>query len=101
MLVLASRPEDSPALWQEESTNSFFVLQHTRLDINHTGIFKSVLGTLRNMMDTRPDPYRILYVDPTSGEQLIVAVGETFPMIEKTWDWLRGSVLEVALASKI
>ncbi|KAI0218342.1 GTPase activating protein (GAP) [Massospora cicadina] len=42
-------------------------------------------------MDTRPDPYRILFIDPATEELWVVAVGESLRMIEGDWNWLQGA----------
>lgn len=49
MLIIPTTTSDSTALWVEVTRNSYFVLQHTRLDLSNSKIFKSVLGTIRNM----------------------------------------------------
>ncbi|KAI9296928.1 TBC-domain-containing protein [Neoconidiobolus thromboides FSU 785] len=86
MLTIPTLISEASALWSDINKNDYFILQHTKLD-QPSKLFQSVVGTIRNMLDTKPDPYRIIYRDNLSNETYLVAVDDTYQKIEKSWKW--------------
>lgn len=54
-----------------------------------------LVGTLDNVLDTKPSPYRILHVQPTTGLYYEIAAGITLEAILKDWEWLSKNLFRV------
>ncbi|KAI8881685.1 GRAM-domain-containing protein [Backusella circina FSU 941] len=81
---------DNNAFWTTLKENSFFALQQAKTQ--RSGLMRSVLGTLQNVLDTKQSPYRILFKRVT-GTSLQVAVAETEKNAEKAWAWIEANLL--------
>ncbi|XP_065900835.1 TBC1 domain family member 9-like isoform X2 [Dysidea avara] len=83
-------------LWLVEQSNAFFCLQKRRghSERGQKASFTSrVVGTLDNIMDTKPLPYRILLQTASSDFSYLIATGYTLDEITKHWFYLEKSLL--------
>ncbi|EDS31966.1 GTPase-activating protein gyp2 [Culex quinquefasciatus] len=58
------------ALWLSESTlttSNYFMLQRRKGHGGQRGFSSMLVGTLDNVLDTKPSPYRILHLQPSTG----------------------------------
>ncbi|XP_058461120.1 TBC1 domain family member 9 [Malaya genurostris] len=86
------------ALWATESTlttSNYFLLQHRKGHGGLRGFSSMLVGTLDNVLDTKPSPYRILHVQPTAGLYYEIASDITLEAILKDWEWLSKHLFRV------
>ncbi|CEP07863.1 hypothetical protein [Parasitella parasitica] len=81
---------DNNAFWTNLKENSCFILQQTKTQ--KSGLMRSVLGTLQNVLDTKQSPYRILF-RRVNGTNLQIAVAETEKKAEIVWGWIETNLL--------
>ncbi|KAI7865927.1 rab-GTPase-TBC domain-containing protein [Spinellus fusiger] len=70
--------------WSTIKENDFFCLQKTKTQKN--AIFRSVLGTLQSVLDTKQSPFRILY-RRSNATFLQIAAPETEKQADTAWHW--------------
>lgn len=90
------KPEEvllANALWATERANPYFVLQR-RKGHGGGGLTSLLIGTLDNVLDTKPAPFRILLQLPTSDISYVIANAGCFQDIEADWNWLAKYLLE-------
>ncbi|XP_055625548.1 TBC1 domain family member 9 [Toxorhynchites rutilus septentrionalis] len=86
------------ALWVSESTlttSNYFLLQHRKGHGSHRGFSSMLVGTLDNVLDTKPSPYRILHIQPSTGLYYEIASDITLEAILKDWEWLSKNLFRV------
>ncbi|XP_055603497.1 TBC1 domain family member 9 [Uranotaenia lowii] len=86
------------ALWDSEATftsSNYFLLQHRKGHGGQRGFGSMLVGTLDNVLDTKPSPYRILHVQPSTGLYYEIASDITLEAILKDWDWLSQNLFRV------
>ncbi|XP_065094119.1 TBC1 domain family member 9 [Ochlerotatus camptorhynchus] len=86
------------ALWTTESTlttSNYFLLQHRKGHGSQRGFSSMLVGTLDNVLDTKPSPYRILHVQPSTGLYYEIASDITLEAILKDWEWLSKNLFRV------
>ncbi|XP_053683570.1 TBC1 domain family member 9 [Sabethes cyaneus] len=86
------------ALWISESTlttSNYFLLQRRKGHGGLRGFSSMLVGTLDNVLDTKPSPYRILHVQPTTGLHYEIASDITLEAILKDWEWLSKNLFRV------
>ncbi|KAK3713993.1 hypothetical protein QZH41_018780 [Actinostola sp. cb2023] len=91
-----TKPEEvllANALWITERANPYFVLQK-RKGHGGGGLTSLLIGTLDNVLDSKPLPFRILLQLPNSDVSYVISHGATFKEIESDWDWLTKYLLE-------
>ncbi|KAL7320859.1 GTPase activating protein (GAP) [Mucor circinelloides] len=81
---------DNNAFWTNLKENNYFILQQAKTQ--KSGLMRSVLGTLQNVLDTKQSPYRILF-RRVNGTNLQVAVAETEKKAEVAWGWIESNLL--------
>lgn len=90
------KPEEvllANALWATERANPYFVLQR-RKGHGGGGLTSLLIGTLDNVLDTKPAPFRILLQLPSSDISYVIANAACFQDIEADWNWLAKYLLE-------
>ncbi|PFX30248.1 TBC1 domain family member 9 [Stylophora pistillata] len=89
------KPEEvllANALWVTERDNPYFVLQR-RKGHGGGGLTSLLIGTLDNVLDTKPAPFRILLQLPSSDISYVIASAASFQEIEEDWNWLTKHLL--------
>lgn len=89
------KPEEvllANALWVIERANPYFVLQR-RKGHGGGGLTSLLIGTLDNVLDTKPAPFRILLQLPSSDISYVIASAASFQEIEEDWNWLTKHLL--------
>ncbi|KAG1121474.1 hypothetical protein G6F42_012391 [Rhizopus arrhizus] len=81
---------DNNTFWTNLKENNYFILQQAKTQ--KSGLMRSVLGTLQNVLDTKQSPYRILF-RRVNGTNLQVAVAETEKKVEVAWGWIESNLL--------
>ncbi|GAN11449.1 TBC-domain-containing protein [Mucor ambiguus] len=81
---------DNSTFWTNLKENNYFILQQTKTQ--KSGLMRSVLGTLQNVLDTKQSPYRILF-RRVNGTSLQVAVAETEKKAAIAWGWIESNLL--------
>ncbi|KAK9504712.1 hypothetical protein O3M35_010981 [Rhynocoris fuscipes] len=76
--------------WATEKSSIYFVLQrrrgHGKDNKSLSGFF---VGTIDNVFDTKPPPFRILHQTPSSDVYYVIACSLTQTEIQKDWEWLQ------------
>jgi len=89
------KPEEvllANAFWETERANPFFSLQ--RRKGHGGGGFTSILiGTLDNVLDNKPAPFRILLQSEDSDVCYVIATAASRRAIEDDWNWLQSDIL--------
>lgn len=86
------------AFWVTESTlttSNYFLLQHRKGHGSQRGFSSMLVGTLDNVLDTKPSPYRILHVQPSTALYYEIASDITLEAILKDWEWLSKNLFRV------
>uniref|UniRef100_A0A2M4A9C5 Putative ypt/rab gtpase activating protein n=1 Tax=Anopheles triannulatus TaxID=58253 RepID=A0A2M4A9C5_9DIPT len=86
------------ALWVNETTeirSRYFHLQHRKGHGGVRGFSSMLVGTLDNVLDTKPSPYRILHYQPSTGLCYEIAADITLEAIMADWDWLAKNLFRV------
>ncbi|XP_041771586.1 TBC1 domain family member 9 [Anopheles merus] len=86
------------ALWVNETTkvtSRYFLLQHRKGHGSLRGFSSMLVGTLDNVLDTKPSPYRILHCQPSTGLCFEIAADITLEAIMLDWDWLAKNLFRV------
>ncbi|XP_058830924.1 TBC1 domain family member 9 [Topomyia yanbarensis] len=86
------------AFWTSESTlttSNYFLLQHRKGHGGLRGFSSMLVGTLDNVLDTKPSPYRILHVQPSTGLYYEIASDITLEAILRDWEWLSKNLFRV------
>ncbi|KAL1376620.1 hypothetical protein pipiens_016794 [Culex pipiens pipiens] len=86
------------ALWLSESTlttSNYFMLQRRKGHGGQRGFSSMLVGTLDNVLDTKPSPYRILHLQPSTGLYYEIAADITLEAILKDWEWLSKNLFRV------
>ncbi|XP_058121840.1 TBC1 domain family member 9 [Anopheles ziemanni] len=86
------------ALWVNETTKAtsrYFFLQHRKGHGSVRGFSSMLVGTLDNVLDTKPSPYRILHYQPSTGLCFEIAADITLEAIMLDWDWLAKNLFRV------
>ncbi|XP_052872523.1 TBC1 domain family member 9 [Anopheles cruzii] len=86
------------ALWVNETTkltSRYFLLQHRKGHGSLRGFSSMLVGTLDNVLDTRPSPYRILHYQPSTGLCYEIAADITLEAIMIDWEWLAKNLFRV------
>lgn len=81
------------ALWVTDRANTFFVLQR-RKGHGTKGLTSLLVGTLDNVLDTKPPPYRILHQTAGSEISYLIACAVTSEEILTNWQWLEENLME-------
>ncbi|XP_032223477.2 TBC1 domain family member 9 [Nematostella vectensis] len=90
------RPEDvllANALWATERANPYFVMQR-RKGHGGGGLTSLLIGTLDNVLDSKPAPFRILLQLANSDVSYVISSASSFKEIESDWEWLTKYLLE-------
>ncbi|CEG71597.1 hypothetical protein RMATCC62417_07304 [Rhizopus microsporus] len=85
LFTLPTQVDISGPFWTKLKENDYFVLQQAKTQ--KSGLMRSVLGTLQNVLDTKQSPYRILY-KRLNGTNLQLAVAETEKKADIAWEWI-------------
>ncbi|XP_053672142.1 TBC1 domain family member 9 [Anopheles nili] len=86
------------ALWVNETTKTssrYFLLQHRKGHGSLRGLSSMLVGTLDNVLDTKPSPYRILHYQPSTGLCYEIAADITLEAIMQDWEWLAKNLFRV------
>lgn len=101
-LCLPSSSQPSPptsfssvSLRVTEQATAFFYLQKRRGHGETKGFAAKFLGTLDNIRDAKPLPYRILLHTESSDFSYVVAVASTSEEISTDWKWLKENMFNV------
>ncbi|GAA5816203.1 hypothetical protein MFLAVUS_009729 [Mucor flavus] len=81
---------DNGAFWTNLKETNFFILQQAKTQ--KSGLMRSVLGTLQNVLDTKQSPYRILFRRASGSSFLQVAVAETEKKAQVVWAWIESNL---------
>eukprot|EP00111_Clytia_hemisphaerica_P005802 TCONS_00016792-protein len=76
------------AFWETERANPFFTLQKRKGHGGGGGFTSLLLGTLDNVLDNKPPPYRILLQLADSDVCYLIANSSSKSEIEEDWQWL-------------
>ncbi|XP_055382539.1 TBC1 domain family member 9 [Condylostylus longicornis] len=82
-----------PALWVNEKTSKYFLLQK-RLGHGQNSWSSLFVGTFDSVFE-KPPPYRIIHQTPSSEVYYEIAVGLTQDEILKDWEWLQKYLFNV------
>ncbi|EAT33625.1 AAEL014093-PA, partial [Aedes aegypti] len=77
------------------TTSNYFLLQHRKGHGSQRGFSSMLVGTLDNVLDTKPSPYRILHVQPSTALYYEIASDITLEAILKDWEWLSKNLFRV------
>eukprot|EP00794_Sanderia_malayensis_P016811 gene16811-18507_t len=89
------KPEEvllANAFWETERANLFFCLQK-RKGHGSTGFASVLIGTLDNVFDNKPPPFRILLQSADSDVCYVIATSSSRKVIEDDWNWLQRYLL--------
>ncbi|KAJ2952626.1 hypothetical protein O0L34_g6956 [Tuta absoluta] len=81
------------ALWDDDQTSLYFVLQRRKGHGKSKGLSSLLVGTLDSVRDTKPAPYRILHQTPNSEIYYVIATALTEQEIRQDWQWLFENVM--------
>lgn len=79
--------------WETERANPFFSLQKRRGYGGGGGFASMLLGTLDNVLDNKPPPYRILLQNNDSDVSYLIAQSTSKSDIETDWNWLQNNLV--------
>ncbi|GAB6031060.1 TBC1 domain member 9 [Chamberlinius hualienensis] len=94
--IMWVRPQEvliANALWVTERANPFFLLQR-RKGHGTKGIASYLIGTLDNVLDTKPPPYRILHKTAGSEISYLIACAVGADEILQNWVWLEENLVQ-------
>lgn len=81
------------AFWESERANPYFTLQKRRGHGGGGGFASLLLGTLDNVLDNKPQPFRILLQIQDSDVSYMIASSTSKSEIEENWSWLQSSMM--------
>lgn len=90
------RPQEvllSNAFWDVERANPFFALQKRKGSSGGTGLTSLLVGTIDNVLDNKPAPFRILLQTDDSDLCYVIATGTSRKLIEADWDWIEANLI--------
>ncbi|RKP26835.1 hypothetical protein SYNPS1DRAFT_21482 [Syncephalis pseudoplumigaleata] len=76
--------------WNEIEERGPFVLQ--QLKTSNNALLRNVLGTIRNVLDTKQSSFRIVFKSDIF-VQYVLALAETRTSIDKPWRWIEDNML--------
>lgn len=76
-------------LWVIEQVSLYFILQRRKGYDKSKSLLSFFVGTLDNVSDTKPLPYRILHQTPNSDIYYEIACALTSEEIHQDWQWLQ------------
>eukprot|EP01135_Chromosphaera_perkinsii_P002416 Nk52_evm22s223 gene=Nk52_evmTU22s223 len=79
------------ALWQNLKVKGYFVLQQRRG--KGGGFFNGILGTLENVLETAPSPFRILFQAPSSDISYVLSKCDSKDEIMTDWKWIMDNII--------
>lgn len=79
--------------WETERANPYFSLQKRRGYGGGGGFASMLLGTLDNVLDNKPAPFRILLQTNDSDVSYLIAQSTSKTEIEQDWAWLQKNML--------
>ncbi|KAI9597474.1 rab-GTPase-TBC domain-containing protein [Syncephalis fuscata] len=80
--------------WNEIEEQGPFVLQ--QLKTSNNALLRNVLGTIRNVLDTKQPSFRIVFKSDIF-IQYVLALAETRSSIDKPWRWIEDNMLKEVL----
>ncbi|RCI03018.1 hypothetical protein CU098_009655, partial [Rhizopus stolonifer] len=90
LFTLPTQVDISSPFWTKLKESDFFILQQAKTQ--KSGLMRSVLGTLQNVLDTKQSPYRILF-KRANNTNLQLAVAETEKRADIAWEWININIL--------
>ncbi|XP_024083131.1 TBC1 domain family member 9B isoform X2 [Cimex lectularius] len=86
------KPEEvliATAMWDTEQNSLYFSMQKRKGHGDKSTLTSILVGTLDNIFDTKPAPYRILHQTPNSEVYYVIACSISHKEIEDHWTWLQ------------
>ncbi|KAL2731408.1 TBC1 domain family member 9-like isoform X2 [Vespula squamosa] len=82
------------ALWVNEQSTVYFVLQRRKGHGKTKGLTSILVGTLDSVFDTKPAPFRILHQTPSSEVYWEISCSLTHEEILQDWEWLHSNLMD-------
>ncbi|KAI4479417.1 PREDICTED: TBC1 domain family member 9 isoform X1 [Polistes canadensis] len=82
------------ALWVNEQSTVYFVLQRRKGHGKTKGLTSILVGTLDSVFDTKPAPFRILHQTPSSEVYWEISCSLTHEEILQDWEWLHSNLID-------
>ncbi|CAB4404476.1 unnamed protein product [Rhizophagus irregularis] len=78
--------------WDVIKTSKHFTLQRIKAS-NINSFYRGVIGTIQNVLDTKPPPFRIIFRTEFTSISLQIAVSQTEKGINEAWKWVEDNLV--------